>query len=361
MKLSKLFIRSLVVLFWVGVISAFLYFPNLKMLPYEENSIVIFCWGDILDSDVVASFEKDTGIKVHLNYYSSNEELLVKLRATDGHGYDLIMPSDYGVAALIKENLVKPLDHTQMTFYPTINPFLLGHFYDPENRFSVPFSWEVYGLGVDSDYFKDRPFVPSWRLIFDKKFIDYKIAMINEPLEAILMTGFYLFGKSTDFTPDEFKAIRALLIDQRSWIEGYANFRGDYFIATKNCPVAVASSSYMWKSKKLFPFIKFVIPEEGTYLTIENFCIPIKSTKEKFAYAFMNYIFGQESATTHFENYGIFPSTLNADHLVELDPDAKALLLTPRGDFQKFQFFTNFIPEEEVHKLWIEVKTDTYD
>lgn len=357
MKLSKYCLRIVIVLFWIGFIFGFLYFPNLKMLPYEENSMVIFCWGDILDPDVVAEFEKETGVKVHLNYYSSNEELLVKLRATDGAGYDLIMPSDYGVATLIKENLVKPLDRKQMNFFPSLNPFLLGHFYDPENRYSVPFSWEVYGLGVDEDYFKGKPFVPSWRLIFDKSFIDYKISMINEPLEAILMGGFYLFKKSVDFTSEEFKAIRSLLIDQRSWIEAYANFRGDYFLATKNCPVAVASSSYMWKSKKLFPFIKFIIPEEGTYITIENFCIPIKSNKENFAYAFMNYIFKPKSVATHFENFGFFPSTLNATHLMELDPDAKAILFTPRGDFQKFQFFTNFIPDEEVHKLWIDIKT----
>lgn len=355
---SKFFIRFFVVVFWIGVILAFLYFPNLKMLPEEENSIVIFAWGDILDPDIVSNFEKETGIKVHLNYYSSNEELLVKLRATEGAGYDLIMPSDYSVVPMIKEKLVKELDRKELHFFDSINPSLLGHFFDPENRYSIPFSWEVYGLGVDKDYFQNRPFQPSWKLIFDKNIIDYKISMINEPLEAVTVSGFYLYGKSVDFSPQEFDGIRGLLKDQRNWVEAYANFRGDYFLATRNCPVAVATSSYMWKSKKLFPFIKFVIPEEGTYITIENFCIPIKSKKEKSVYAFLNYIFSPVSSSTHFENYGFFPSTLDGTHLMELDEDAKDLMFTPKQEFGKFRFFNpTILPEEELHKLWIELKT----
>lgn len=356
--MSKFFIRFFVILFWIGAIFAFLYFPNFKMLPNEENSIVIFTWGDILDPDVVANFEKETGIKVHLNYYSSNEELLVKLRATEGGGYDLIMPSDYAVAALIKENLVKELNRKELNFFQHLNPFLLGHFYDPDNRYSVPFSWEVFGLGIDQEYFEGKPFEPSWKLIYDRKVINYKISMSNEPQEALLMTGFYLFGKSTNYSDQELQAIRNLLIEQRAWVEAYANFRGDYFLATRNCPVAVASSSYMWKSKKLFPFIKFIIPEEGTFITVENFCIPIKSKNEKQAYAFLNYIYRPESIATHFENYGLFPSTTNAAHLMELDPEAKALMSTPRQEFKKFQFFTTIIPEEELHKVWIEIKTN---
>jgi spermidine/putrescine transport system substrate-binding protein len=358
MKLSKFSIRFFVVLFWTATILAFLYFPNWKILPEEENSLVIFSWGDILDPDLVVDFEKKSGIKVRMNYYSSNEELLVKLRATEGAGYDLIMPSDYSVVPMIKEKLVKELDRSQLKFFTHLNPSLLGHFFDPDNRYSIPFSWEIYGLGVDKDYFATRPLDPSWRLIFDKKIVDYKISMINEPLEAITITGFYLFGKSTEFSDEELTAIHTLLGEQRAWVEAYANFRGDYFLATRNCPVAVATSSYMWKSKKLFPFIQFVIPREGTYITIENFCIPIKSKKEKAVYAFLNYIYSEESAASHFENYGFFPATLNVDKLTDLDEEAKKLLTTPKGDFGQFMFFNPAIlPEEEVHKLWIELKT----
>ncbi len=83
---------------------------------YEPNSINVFAWGDILDPAVIADFEKETGIKVNLNYYSSNEELIVKLKATRGEGYDLIIPSDYAVKILIKEDLLKPIDQKPPRF-----------------------------------------------------------------------------------------------------------------------------------------------------------------------------------------------------------------------------------------------------
>src|SRR5579872_4854645 len=105
----KLFRRSLVVLFWVALILGILYWPSTWFL-WEKKRINVFAWGDILDPSVVAEFEKSTGIKVNLNFYASNEEMIVKLKATGGEGYDLIIPSDYSVEILRKEGLLKELD-----------------------------------------------------------------------------------------------------------------------------------------------------------------------------------------------------------------------------------------------------------
>ena len=110
-----------------------------------------------MDPGVIADFEKETGIKVNLNYYSSNEELIVKLKATKGEGYDLIIPSDYAVKSLSKKNSSKTIDRSKSAFWNEINPALIGHFFDPENQFSIPFEWEIYGFGIDKEYFKDQP------------------------------------------------------------------------------------------------------------------------------------------------------------------------------------------------------------
>ena len=103
----------LIIFFWVLLIAIILYFPAFKasVQPFEDKSLNVFVWGDSLEVSILAEFEKKTGIKVNLSFFSSNEELQVKMKATGGHGYDLILPSDYTVALLIKDELLKPIDH----------------------------------------------------------------------------------------------------------------------------------------------------------------------------------------------------------------------------------------------------------
>jgi spermidine/putrescine transport system substrate-binding protein len=353
----KFFIRSLIVLFWIGLIFAGLYWPKWKIFHYEENSINIFSWGDILDPDVVADFERETGIKVHLNYYSSNEELLVKLKATRGEGYDLIIPSDYAVQQLAKDHLLLPLDRSKFSFWEDLNPALVNLPFDPDNIYSIPFEWEIFGLGIDSNYFSTRPLDPSWKLIFDEKVINYKITMINDPVEAVLFSSFYLYGIVDRLDQGQVEEIKKLLIRQRKWVEAYADFRGDYFLATKNCPVVVSSSSYIWRTMRNFPFIRFVVPKEGTFITIENLCIPSASKKEKLSYQFINYLFRPESVASHYRTFGFFPSNLKALPLMELDPQAEALIRTSPKDFNKFYLTKVLLPQQELRNLWVEVKT----
>lgn len=355
--MRKLLIRSSIIFFWVALIAAVLYFPKWKWANPEERSINIFAWGDILEPSVIAQFEQETGIKIHLNYYSSNEEMLTKLKATRGEGYDLIIPSDYAVRVLVEENLLKAIDHTKLPFWKEINPSLINHPFDPNNQYSIPFEWEVFGLGIDKTYFQDRTLNRSWKLIFDQKIIDYKITMINDPIEAVFLASFYLYGALNTLTPAQTFAVKELLIQQRKWVEAYADFRADYFLATKSCPVVLASSSYIWRTKRLFDFVGFVVPEEGTLITIESFCIPAASRKEKLTYELINYLFRPASVAKHFQTYGLFPATLQSSSDIQLDAETKALLDSNQESFQHYHFLNVLIPQQEIRDIWVEVKS----
>jgi spermidine/putrescine transport system substrate-binding protein len=357
--MSKLLVRLIIVFFWVAIIFTGLYWPKWKPFHYEQREINIFSWGDILDPSVIADFEKKTGIKVHLNYYSSNEELLVKMKATKGEGYDLIIPSDYAVQLLAKENLLQNLDKSRFDFWKDINPVLTRLPFDPENTYSIPFEWEIFGLGIDRNYFEDRPLDQSWKLIYDPSIINYKITMINDPVEAVLFSSFYLYGIVDTLEKDQVQGIINLLINQKKWVEAYADFRGDYFLATKNCPVVVSSSSYIWRAMRNFTFIGFVVPKEGTFITIENLCIPSASHKEALAYEFINYLFQAESVAAHYKTFGFFPSTMHALHLMDLDPFAESLIRTSPEDFQKFHLTKVLLPQQQIRDIWVNVKTST--
>lgn len=347
--------RIVIVLLWITGILGALYLPHLK--PFEQNELNIFTWGDILDPQLVVEFEKKTGIKVRLSYYSTNEELLVKLKATRTLGYDLIVPSDYAVSLLAKEKLLKPINKQKFQYWSQLDPLLLGHPFDPNNEYSIPFSWEIFGLGVDKEYFAEHRFTPSWKLIFDPSWVQYKISMINDPIEAIPMASLYLFGRVETLSEQEFSQISRLLIEQQNWIVAYADFRADYFLATKNCPVVVASSAYIWRSQKNFPFIDFILPKEGTFITIENFCIPEKTDKEDQIYQFLNFIYRPESIAKHYQAYGYFPAEIVPDELLKMDEDSKRLMKTAQKQFNRLHFFNPIISSKEMRDLWVEVKS----
>lgn len=358
--MKKVSIRSMIILFWVALIFAALYWPKWKVIEYEENSINVFVWGDILESSIVKSFEKETGIKINLSYYSSNEELLVKLKATKGEGYDLVIPSDYAVHLLIKEDLLKKIDKEKFAHWQSINPALLGHHFDPNNDYSIPFEWELFGFGVDKDYFATHPTPPSWGMIFDPDIVHYKITMNNDPIEVIQFAAFYLYGHVDHLTPDQVQEVKQILTRQKPWVAAYANFRGDYFLATKNVAVVIASTSYIWRTKRMFDFVGFVIPKEGSFITIENLCIPKPSQKEDLVFRFINYLCSPKSVAKHFETYALFPSTLHALDIMNIDPQAAAIMRSTPEDFKNYHFIHNILPQEETLDTWVEIKTEGF-
>lgn len=356
--MHQFFIRSTIIIFWVTMIFTSLYWPKWKIFNYDEKSITVFSWGDILEPSVITAFQEETGIKVHLNYYSTNEELIVKLKATRGRGYDLIIPSDYTVKNLADDELLKEIDKSKLNFWSEMNPLLLNHPFDPGNRYSVPFEWEIYGLGIDKTYFKDAPPIPSWKLIFDPELVKYKIAMINDPMEAVLFSSLYLYDSPTSLTKEQFEGVKNLLFTQKKWVEAYADFRADYFLATKNCPVVVASSSYIWRTMRMFKFVNFIIPQEGTFISIENLCLPAASDKEELVYKFINFLYKPESVAKHYHTFGFFPSTLHAIPYMQMDPEGEKLIRSSLEEFKKFHFFQNVYSQQGVRDMWVELKSE---
>ena len=183
---------SIIGIFWLSVIAAFLYIPYVAhVFRTQQRSISIFVWSDLVDPQVVKNFEQQTGIRVFVNYYESNDELLTKLRFIKGTEYDLFIPSHYIIRTLIKNKLVKKIDKNKLTFWTDIDQRFLAQSYDPYNEYSIPYMWDIYGLGVDTRFFADKPFDSSWRMLFEPPY-DYRVGMTNEPREVVAIASMYL-------------------------------------------------------------------------------------------------------------------------------------------------------------------------
>lgn len=326
----------------------------------SDRMIRILVWGDIFDKSVIREFEEKTGIKVQLSSYATNEELLVKLKISQGYGYDLIAPSDYAVSILRAEGLLKPLDASKMAFMSRINPFLLRQKYDPENTFSIPYEWEVFGIAFDKDFFKQHPLRSSWKMLFENPQGLYRVVMTDDLREMVRSTAQYLFGSVDDLTEEQMEQVENLLKQQHQWVEAYTSTNLDYYLISEYSPIAYSSSAYVGRRKQFAGKLGFFIPQEGGLVTIENLAIPIHGDHDDLVYEFMNFMFDAEIMARHFDLFTYFPSTpdfLTDDTRETLDPEMLKLLTMSEQEFRNLVFIKPIMPEDRMNDLWVDIKS----
>ena len=359
MRLGKLFIRLIIVSLWIGVFFVLLSLPHaFRSFKNDTPTLNLFSWPEILSPETIEQFEKESGIRIKRHYYTSNEELLVKLKATEGKGYDLIIPSDYMVKKLIEEELLKSIDPAQLNFTKQLNPRLIHQPFDPENTYSLPYIWEALGFGINTEQYDTLPFSPTWEEVFHPTHPNTKISMINDPIEAIDCTARHLFGDHIDMGAKEIAQIHMVLKEQKPLVEAYAGVRGDYLLITKNCSMAVIPTSYVLRATKNYDHIDFVIPENYTFLSIENFCIPKASENEDLAYTFLNYLYQPEVFAAEANAYYNFPATTDARPYITGLPVYLKTLEALENYEGTFYYTRDLLSETEARTLWIQLKTD---
>ena len=164
-----------------------------------ENEITVYNWGQYISDgsdgylDVIAAFEEETGIKVNYLTFDSNESLYTKLK-TGGSTYDVIIPSDYMVGRLISEGMLEELNFDNIPNYKYVDESFKNQAFDPENKYSVPYTWGTVGIIYNTKYV-DEADVGGWDLLWNSKYAG-KILMFDNCRDAFAvaeaMLGFSL-------------------------------------------------------------------------------------------------------------------------------------------------------------------------
>lgn len=353
---DTLFVRTLIRLgmFCVVIsgVAFFLYSPELFHLFYVPKSINVLVWPNEIDAEYLEEFEQETGIKVHINYFETNEELFVKVRASQGSGYDLITPSDYAADLMIKEGLLQPLDWSKLNFFDRLYPALMNLYFDPGNKYTIPYYWDLYGLGIDTERFGGKLPEVSWALVFDRDKIPGKVGMFDDGREIILIAAQYLFGSIDALrNPTNLLTIAQLLRQQKSWVEMYTEMRSAYLIGAK---IAAVSTLVMTDVPRLLsecPHVQFGIPKEGSFALIDSFAMPKGSTKQEYVYAFLNYVYRTDINQKYVDKY----KTSSPLKGVEVTHLPSEYAIPTQVLFNKLDFFRNVIDDHSLNKLWVKI------
>lgn len=348
--------KRIIIVFWMFIFFSFLYLPKTSFMKEKGKVLRIFTWPDFFDNAKIEEFEQETGIKVKLSYFTSNEELLIKLKTNHGKDYDLITPSDYAVKMLIDQGSLAPIEHEKINVIHHLYPFVVNQSFDPQNKYSIPFVWEAYGLGYYKSLFPDSNFT-DFSPIFENPGKNYKITMIPDPFEAIFLASLYLYGPIDSLSTDQIKEVKDLLKAQKEWVEAYVDDRSKYLISTNNCQMALFKSNYFVQIAKNNPGLTFVVPEKNTFITIESFSIPKHSPNKDLVYSFLNYFYNPENSAPHIHRTPLFPADPRMLPYLNEPPLYFEILndLKKRKDLHYFKYL---LPEQEIRNAWVEVKAN---
>ncbi len=260
---------------------------------YEPNEVVyVYNWGEYIDEEINTLFEEETGIKVVYKIYDNNESMYAVVKNSPGT-YDVVFPSDYMVGRMIAENMLEPINFENVPNFQHIMASFKNLNYDPENRYSVPYTWGTVGLLYNTKMVTETP--DSWNILWDEQYAD-QVLMYNNSRDTL---GIALLknGCSLNTTSEaELRVANADLIRQKKLLQAYVS--DDIFSKMESgsaalCPVYSGDALSMMDEN---PDLAYTVPKEGTNRFVDCACIVKDAPNKEAAEKYINFLCRQDIA-----------------------------------------------------------------
>ena len=324
------------------------------------TTLNVYNWGEYLSLgeddaiDVNAAFEKLTGIKVNYTNFESNEEMYAKIKAGSS-AYDIIIPSDYMIQRMIREDLLLKLDFSEISNYSYIADEYKNLYFDPKNEYSVPYNVGMVGLIYNKTMVEEAP--DSWEALFDSRYKG-NILTFNNSRDAFAIAQFALGLDINSLSKDDWNRAADKLKQQNSVLQ--ARVMDEVFnkMESGNAALAPYYAGDFYIMKEANDDLEFVYPKEGTNIFVDSVCVPKTAQNFEAAMMYINFLLEPEVALANAE-YICYasPNTSvieNEEYTYKDDP-----VLYPSDEVKKnTQYFHDIDPEIRSHyeKLWMEVK-----
>ena len=299
------------------ILLAMLLLPLLAGCNNSKNfkSVVnVYNWGDYIDKDLLAKFEEETGIHVIYSTFNTNEDLYVKLK-NGVSSYDVVVPSDYMIEKMKNEDMLRPIDWTQVPNMKYVDLEYQNHSYDPEQIYSAPFFWGTLGIVYNTKLVDEV--VDSWNILWNEKY-EREIIMLDSSRDS-LGIALKLLGYSMNSTKEEELAqAENLLIKQYPLVYAYLVDQTKDIMKNGEAALAVMYSGDAVDAISENEDLAYAVPKEGSNLWFDSMVIPKNSNNPENAQAFINFMLEPENAAQNAEYvWYSLPSTAAKELLEE--------------------------------------------
>ncbi len=320
----------------------------------ENGELVLYTWENMFPQEVLDAFTEETGIQVTYSNFDTDETMLARLETAKGGDYDLVIADDYIIETAIQQGLVQELDISKLENYGSINPVYQGQFFDPEDKYTVP-----YGAGVQT-------------IVYDPSVVDVDIQGYADLWDASLEDNVGIIGSfrvingmalkvlGESYNTEDLAAIDAAgekLLELAPNIRLIKDDNTQDDLLSGEVGAAVLYTSQVTLAKMANPDLEVVFPQEGIGFGIMAQFIPVNAPHAENAYKFIDYILQPEVAAQCFEYIGYYCTNLDAEQYIS--EEYRDFLTLPEDiGSGSMEMIENVSAEalEEHQKVWTEFK-----
>lgn len=327
----------------------------------DDITLNVYNWGLYISDgtddsmDVVKEFEELTGINVNYTTFDTNESLYSKLKS-GGSEYDVIIPSDYMIGKMIKEGMLEKLDYANIPNYAKIGDTYKSQSFDPENEYSVPYTWGVVGIVYNTTMVDDP--VTSWNSLWDPRYTG-QILMFNNSRDAYAIASKKLGLSLNPSDEGDVALATEELKAQKSMVQAYV--MDEIFDKMEGGEAALAPY-YAGDALIMIednPDLAFCIPAEGTNFFIDAMCIPKGCKNKEAAEMFINFMCETEIALANTEFIGYSSPHTEASALLPEELKNSPIMYPAQEIMDTTEVF-EVLPEEIAQlmdKQWSDVRS----
>lgn len=322
----------------------------------EENTLIVFNYGDYIDMDTLEMFEEETGIHVEYEQYVTPEDMYTKF-SSGSIPYDLICSSEYMIEKLITSGQALELDKDSMEYYDNLDPQYLGfcEIFDPGNRYAVPYFFGTVGICYNTDMVEEE--VDSWEILWDDTYKS-QIVMENSVRDAFIVP-LKMMGESINCTdPDILTSCLEKLKDQKEILMAYLVDETRDIMIAEDAALAVIYSGDASVAMEENEALDYTIPQEGSNIWLDCWVIPSTCQHKKNAEKFIDFMNREDIAMMNFDY--VYYGTPNLAVKEQLDEETQEdLTVFPSEELLEKLEVYQYLGEDMdrfYNRLWKELK-----
>ncbi len=325
----------------------------------SKVTLNVYNWGEYIDMSVLPEFEKETGIKVNYTTYANNEEMYAKI-ASGAASYDVIVPSDYMISKLIKEDMLAKLDFQNIPNAKYIGEDFKGLQFDPNNEYTVPYTWGTTVIIYNKTMVAPEDVAAkSIDLLWNKRYAG-QILMFDNPRDAFGLALTKLGYSLNTESPAEWEAAAQELKMQKPLVQAYVM---DQIFDKMESGEAAIAPYYAGDAIIIQdgnPDVDYYIPQEGANFFVDAMCVLKNSPHKAEAEAFINFMCRTDVAVKTAEIIGY--ATPHTEAVKQLDPriTQNPVVYPDEQTLANTEVFLNL--NKEISRLqsdlWTDIKKD---
>lgn len=339
----------------------------LPLAAGAADTLYLYNWNNYLSEATLERAEAYCGCRIKQDYYSDNEEMLAKLEA-GAAGYDVIVPTGNAVESLIRREGLRPLDKARLPHFAELKPEFLDPWYDPGNRYSVPYATTVTLLGYNATRLAELGLpTDTWALIFEPRYLEKlkgRVTVLNSQRELFAAALRYLGHSVQSRDPAQWQEAKALILRAKPYWATFSNSTYIKDLAIGSIWVAHGYSNDMYRAQQdaqaaKLPFrIGFTTPKEGAVLAVDSFVLHKSGRRPDLAHCFIDFMLEGRNAADVSNLIGAGNPNAAAEPYLAREIAGNPALFPPPAALQHLEMLRDFDAKARrmLSRMWTEIK-----